>query len=377
MIKPFIFLDHTVWKKLDPVFLPKIKPEYKKWFDSGTWNAHSGHLASRVHKLNTPWPLIPQHSVAPLDNKVNWVTGETDFDLVIDSIAQEYVEYTLSNNLSPIIFWSGGIDSTCVLVSFLKNNCTEFLDRLQIVCNKKSFMENPYFYDQFIQGKFETIDTDHFKLTQENSTKIVLFDGEGGNQVFGSGSIYDLARKNQFDLLDRPYQSLLNLPYSEGDRHLIDLVVESLPYCPVSINTVYDFLWWSNFNFKFDSVLLRKILVYTHILTPSQRKSFWDRGLKRVFAHPDMQRWSLNSLESRHRSLKVTTKHAPKKYIYDFDGNEIYFYQKRETTSLTDVFLSRSIGGQGAIGINQDWELVDMKNRDHRRAMGSLLTSWT
>lgn len=376
MIKPFIFFDHMAWKRLDPVSIDKIRPEYKKWFDLGSWNSHSGHLTSRVHDIGTPWPLISEHSICPLDNKIDWSVKETDFARVADSIAEEHVEYTLANNLTPVIFWSGGIDSTCVLVSFLRNNRLEFLERLRVVCNKKSFMENPYFYDRFIQGKFETVDTDQFELTQENSTKIVLFDGEGGNQVFGSGAIYDLSRKNRYDLIDSPYQSLLDLHYSEGDRHLIDIVVESLPYCPVSIDTVYDFLWWSNFNFKFDSVLLRKILVYTHNLTAQQRKDFWQRGLKRMFAHPDMQRWSLNSSEARRHSLKITTKHAPKKYIYEFDRNDIYFYQKRETTSLSDVFLSRSIRNQGAIGIDQDWELVDMKNRDHRRAIGSLLADW-
>jgi hypothetical protein len=376
MIKPFILLDHQVWKNLDPVSLDRIRPEYRRWFNLGNWNYHHGHLTSRVHDIGTPWPLISSHSILPIDVNENLHDGERDFARVMDSIAEEYVKETLDQGKSPCIFWSGGIDSTSIFVAFLRNNNKDFLDDLTVVCNRKSFMENPYFYDRFIRDRFRIIDTDKFDLDTENFSKIMLFDGEGGNQVFGSGGIYDLARKGRYDLLDSPYQSLDSLPYDENDRASIDIVKDSLPYCPIPIVTVYDFLWWSNFNFKFDQVLLRKILVYSHHLTPCQRGEFYKTGMRRFFAHPSMQKWSMSSLKERSQSLKKTTKHDPKKYICDFDKNPIYFLQKRETASLSDIFESRSIFGCGAIGISQDWELINLKNQQDRQMLGSMLKSW-
>ena len=50
-------------------------------------------------------------------------------------------------------FWSGGIDSTCVLVSLLKNASASQKERIVVLMSEESISENPNFYRDHVHGK--------------------------------------------------------------------------------------------------------------------------------------------------------------------------------------------------------------------------------
>lgn len=363
----FLYFDPNVIKDVDPSLAGAPK-KYHDWFVNTYWNNQGGHIKSRVHALQTPWPLTGTVCEMPTD----LTNVETDFGKTLDKIATETIEKISITGKTPYLFYSGGIDSVSILISLFKNADKSFLDQLIVVCNNLSIQENPYFYDRFIQNRFRTIDTDSFTIDPETYDKIIILDGECGNQCMGSGGIYELIRQGQWETLAGSYTIIDQT--AGKHRFSIDLVKESLQYSPVDIKTLHDFFWWGNFNFKFDEVLLRKILVYTASLTAQQRKEFYYNNLIRMYAHPDMQKWSLVSAHSRLDSLKITTKYFPKKYIYDFDNNEIYYIQKRELGSDSPIFMTKHISGQGRIGLNENWEIIDFADASHRKMIKNMFS---
>jgi hypothetical protein len=345
---------------------------YHKWFTLHSVALWPKHTTSRVHKLDTPWDLAG--TVCPMPKITN---NEFDFGRVIESIADDFCQLVKHTGKIPYICWSGGIDSTSILVSILKVAPADILKDLVILCNDRSIVENTHFYYKYIDKKFKIQDIDQLEITSENYDKIIIVDGEAGNQVFGHNSVQKLMYTEQYDLLNKPWKSINDLStllIDATDFH-IQLVKESIAYAPVPIETGYDFLWWVNFNFKFDEVLLRKAPSYTRNLTPEQTKLFWNESLYRFYAHPTMQIWSMLAKDIRRESLKITPKYHPKKYIYDFDHNDYWLYNKREEGSSSDVTFVDNYTPMTTplFAIDEDWTKYVITDKSTRLQLGSIL----
>jgi hypothetical protein len=347
-----------------------VPEKNRYWVESSTWNSlHYGHIISRAHDIDTPWSLCG--TVCEIPTNLDGV--EDDFSDMLDSVAVDTINKIQQKNQAPYIFYSGGIDSTSIFVALLRNADRNFLESLTVVSNHDSIQENPYFFDRFIKNKFRIIETDKFLIDPEHAHEIAIIDGESGNQCLGSGEIYDLARKNRTDLLDRHYSITEQFDYQPNDRFFVNLALDSVKYAPVRIHSLYDFFWWSNFNFKFDHVLLRKILVYTDNFLGDQRRTFFYNNLYRLYAHADMQKWCMCNLEQMRATLNTTTKFHPKKYIFDYDKNEYYFLQKKESSSSAIIFSNKDTYKKLYIGLDADWNIVDFTDRKTRQMIKKII----
>lgn len=347
--------------------------QHNQWFNlpfvEALW---PGHTVSRVHKLDTPWDLAG--TVCPIPSITN---NETNFEVVMDSLAEEFVQLVEQTNKTPYVCWSGGIDSTTILVSILKVASAEFLKKMVVLHSENSIKENSYFYYNYIDKKLITGDIDKFIVDENNYNQILVADGEAGNQCMGQNSVQKLMYNNQYELLNGPWRDLTNLKDLAigGTDFSIQLIKDSIEYSPVPIETGFDFLWWLNFNFKFDDVLVRKIPYYTSKLTPIQTKTFFEESLFRFFAHPKMQMWSMLSTNQRREGLKITQKYVPKKYIHDFDRNDFYFYNKKEEGSNSKLLFDPKYlpNSTSLVAIDSDWEKYKMSDPDTRNKVGKLL----
>lgn len=340
------------------------------YFGAVAWKRIYENLRSRVIDMPCPVRFAPATSPMPRD-----LSGaDTDFSRVFDSVADYYVSHTLSQGLKPYLWYSGGIDSTSVLVAFLRTGNRQFLDNLQIICNQASIEENPYLFDRFIRGRFQLHDTDTFRIDLNDWQTMAVFDGEAGNQALGSSIIYDFARAREYDRLASPWTELPP-EFTRAHPYWQDVCRESIKHAPVDIETVHDLFWWIAFDFTWEEVLLRKILVYTHEMTAADRKQFYLKHLFRFYAHPQVQQWSLATTHQRRESLKTTTKYYPKRYIHEWDRNDIYFAQKREMGSVSQVFLDRKMPSDWIFGMDQDFNLLDIRDRSIRQSVGAQIYS--
>lgn len=350
-----------------------MDPEYQHhdWFHLKNIEHWPPHTTSRVHTLATPWHLAPTVSAVPEINN-----NEMDFGRVIETIADEFCQLAQESGRHVYVCWSGGIDSTSILVSLLKVASKEFLQNITVLYSPESVMENAYFFSRFIRGKLRAKNIDDFRVTAENHDQILIVDGEAGNQIMSQNIIHKLIYAGRLDLLNQPWrntkidQLLLGATDFAGN-----LVQDSIDHAPIPIETGFDFIWWANFNFKFDDVLLRKALNYTQDLDAAQSRDFYKHSLYRFYEHPRMQIWSMLSKDLRRESAKHMPKYIPKRYIFEFDHNDFYFSNKSEEGSSSQVFFNKDVGARntGIFALDQDWNKYNISDPLVRKQLGSIL----
>lgn len=370
-MRDFIFIQLGYLHSLDPDLR---NPNYvhQKWFNLASSLKWAWHTNSRVTKLDTPWPLSPTVSAVP-----EITNEELDFELVLDSIADEFCQHAVASGKTVYLNWSGGIDSTSILVSLMRIAPQQFLDNLVIVTDlSKSLNENAYFYYQYIHNKFEVQDLSAFEITAINYNQIILLDGECGNQCMQGPSVQRQLYRGRLDLLNAPWRSLNDLSdlLVGSNKFHHEIILESIDHAPVSIETGYDFLWWVGFNFKFDDVLIRKMFTYAKNLTPEQTKYFWENSLYRFYNHPRMQMWSMNARDLRRQHLEITPKYFAKKYIYDFDRNDFYWASKTEQGSDALAFAKElRTSTSPYFAFDDQWNKYSMADRRTRQLFGKIL----
>lgn len=358
----FVYFSRLDVARFDPYYRTK-KCRHSDWFTIALPGC--SHINSRVTKLNTPWDqvdsLFPIPSIVKTDN----------FSQTIETVADQFCKHVESLSLAPYLYWSGGIDSTAILVSLLKVASNDFLDRLTILHDKSSIEENVHFYYRYIDQKLKTKEISDFKITEHNYNQIIVVDGEGGNQCVGGHSIYRMCHAKQFDLLDQPWNSV---NFDSGMLNVsefnLKLIKDSIEFAPVGIDTLYDFIWWSNFNFKFDDAMIRKMLAYGKHLSTTQRQQFWNSGLYRFFSQPEMQSWSLTNLTQLRETVRLDPKYIAKKYIYDFDHNSLWFAYKNEQGSVPEMFDLQMLP---VIGFAPDWSTISIADINVRQQLRQML----
>ena len=347
--------------------------QHNHWFNMKAGSVWPSHLTSRVHKLDTPWDLAPTICPMPILSH----TSESRFEVVLDSITDRLCSYVQATGKTPYVSWSGGIDSTSIMVSLLRVASADFLKKLVVLHNQRSIQENTFFYYRFIAGKITTVDFDQtpFDITADNYDKIVILDGDAGNQVMGSPLINSLMQQGNQYLLDQDWCTVkdYNKIIPGATEFQFDIIRDSVPLAPVQIRTVFDLLWWIAYNFRIDDVLLRKMPVYIQNLTSEQSREFWNSGIFRHYAQPEMQQWSLTSLDRRRKSLDIMLKYIPKKYIYDFDHNDVWYAHKTEQGSLAQSYENCQWGQSGLIALDSNWNKYRLADSSTRRNLGSIL----
>lgn len=362
MIK-FMYFARRSMIRFDPV-LKKSEYQHAKWFDI-TWPGCS-HITSRVGQLTTPWQLTD--SLFPISNAS--INKET-FDQSIERVAEKLIKKVHETGRRPYLYWSGGIDSTAILVSILKVANQEFLDQLTVLHDHSSIQENAYFYYYYIDQKLKTVNINAFNITPDNYNQVIVIDGEGGNQCMGGHSIYQMCQMKQFDLLNQPWRSVdFESIEPKISNFNLNLIKESIDLAPIEISTLYDFIWWSNFNFKFDDAMIRKMIVYGKNLTALQRQEFWQDSLYRFFQQSEIQSWSINSLTERRETAYLDPKYIVKKYIHDFDHNDLWYAFKKEQGSVPELFALETLP---IIGYTPDWQIISVADTETRQELKKIL----
>jgi hypothetical protein len=351
----------------------KVAPRHAQWFGAMKTPNWPSHITARTHKIATPWDLAPSVCALP-----QIVSPNLNFDQVMDEIAADLCFKIEQENKTPYLCWSGGIDSTSILVSILKNASPTFIDRLVVLCNESSVFENAYFFNKFIKGHVQYQSIETFVIDENNYNKIVILDGEGGNQCFAWSGISFFKQFGRSDILNsscliHPHVLKSTLAIAGIHPFSVDVINDSLRYAPIAIETIYDFIWWGNFNFKMDDVLLRKFDIWTKNLTQQQCQIFWEQSLCRMYADPRMQVWSMVSKDIRRE--KLFGKYFSKKYIYDFDHNDLYYSNKRGTYSSTDLYEQQDPSLSPTFAIGSDWKKYNVNNDENRIKLIEMLAT--
>lgn len=226
-----------------------------------------------------------------------------------------------------VVQWSGGIDSTVVVASILKNLPRSDFENISIACNALSIWENPNFYYNFVEPNFKVVDSyDTVSSCQANNHYIV--NGEPGDQLFSCGRIiYSAARYSSwFDELspERLYDFVCSRADQKFADWYVDCIIKNGKSVGVTLNNLHDYVWWIQFNHNWIGVKMRALSrTQRHYVTNAQK--YFDNFIHWFDSH-DYQKWSMvNNLKGeKYGDHLADFKAAAKKYIYDVDKNKYY-----------------------------------------------------
>ena len=213
------------------------------------------------------------------------------------------------------LWWSGGIDSTCALVSLLK---TRRLDtNLIVYLSTNSVQENPDFYDILVKKKVKLQWHSFDNYVYDNNQ---LWDGQTINVNGGGGDELFLA-----------ISSLMSIEefFKIKDSDMLNVVEKYIDMSPYKPKTYWELLWW--FARSIDDLLSR-------YLSPRFLKDPSVYHLEYPFFYTDyFEKWALSNPYAGHNGDYGTYKWPMKKYIYDYDKNEEYLNTKQKESSFRSV----------------------------------------
>lgn len=303
------------------------------------------------------------------------------FDEVSDQRAIDVKNIIEETNKDCVVYYSGGIDSTLVICSLIKNLDKKHLEKIIIAMSSDSIIENPYFYRNFIDGKFKIIDSNRFMYSKIllDKNKFCLT-ADLGDFIYGTelgikfySSIqnfedlhqkihdpdihYSCYRTLLIDYFNRclkkginKLESIVYLSrdisvYDTKDNDFGELFYEKIHTNIESVNldilSLHDFFWWTMFNMRFIWGAVRPLVSYGCFENIEQPLA---DGLVSWYGSVDYQLWSMNNNNNGQKMKGLTPgsyKWASKKYIHDVDKNNFYFDNKIKMPS-SPIIIARN-----------------------------------
>jgi hypothetical protein len=217
-----------------------------------------------------------------------------------------------------LIFWSGGIDSTVIVASILKNATAAERENIYVACSRASIYELPRFFYSHVQPNFKLIQTPD--IAQHLLDEYHIIDGEFADQLYSSGIGWELLRLDpDSQALDirRDPDLLLNQLASKTNKNFAtwyyEHILDNINSIDIPVNTYHDFYWWYFFNYHYTDVYIRL-----------RKNSVTNDYSPRWFATDDYQQWAMNNnqIGTKYTRNLSDSKLASKQYIYDFDHDE-------------------------------------------------------
>lgn len=293
------------------------------------------------------------------------------FNLTYEDCCNEQAQYIIAKSKAlnkPItVLYSGGIDSTLVLISLMKNlDPSEYRDRITVALSIDSMVENPNFYQKHIRNQFNIISSDNIGSLLDG--KSIVVGGEHNDQLFGSDIIGGIYRETDFSNIHHPYtrefitswfiKKGLNETSANIWFDLLDNQIKTKAECEVVTN--YQFFWWYNFCFKWQNVYFRILTVIDKNKRSIITQEFINDNFLHFYSSRSFQLWSMTNSDKKILENWETYKFESKKVIFDFNKDEDYFKHKVKIGSLYKLFIQRDTAAaiDSNFNIISDNELV-------------------
>jgi hypothetical protein len=258
--------------------------------------------------------------------------------------------------------WSGGIDSTAMLVAFLTN--IDDKSRLTVCYSPWSYYENPEFWSLLQRTGIRTEDISGTKYHEKLLQDALFVWGHGGDELTGSldDSFY---RKVGYQVLQQPWKQYFATQRPDDD--FLDFCDRFFANSQCEIHTLFEARWFFYAVCKNCSILNQ---FYGWRIQNSRFEmdafvSFYDCEEFESSMYQDIHQCMPNR-GYRHWKRNL------KKYIYAYDGNRDYLEYKVKFTSMqigkyrrkhsavTDIGYIAMLS-DGSVRVNNSWPLISNK----------------
>lgn len=291
-----------------------------------------------------------------LDPIPNHSTFEESFDAIMKQRAHECVSLAQKTGRKISVLWSGGIDSTGVLLALIDILGIEaFRDNAEILLSQESTKEFPELFKFIIQNKLKIIPVTHPVSRYLNSNNLNV-SGEHGDQLFGSDKMLTYVESGLGEI---KYQDIIPVLMMDklGKAKKVDALFSYIDpvmnKAPFRISTICDYLWWVNFVFKWQQVSLRIAVWSIDNIKPVYESLF------HFYRSDEFQKWSLNQKGKNPNHINLYKKPLKDHIQHHFDC-ERYLESKTKEISLRPKgekkfwHLNRN---KWAFIIDTDWHL--------------------
>lgn len=315
-----------------PVVLKKVDKE----------NHHDIQLFSEIQNKLSRYHFLfdrsssirmPFHSYT--DDKYKFPKIDSNSNSFVDACLQ-IVENIKKENNKVYIMWSGGIDSTMILVLFLMSNLDK--DQLIVVCNSDSISEYYWFWKTFVKDKCKLMSTE--KLMQYSKYHVldgIVITGEPNDAFFGGSISNRLLDYFDIGFLHQPCtrENILKTTRfmrisNKSSNCFYDLMMATKQNSPRPIESVFDFYWWYGYNF-----------MWMHNIEKLRARMHPDTDHRLFFAEDILQKWSLKNLTPIKYKLSYKDDYQLG-IIYDYTGDKEYFKNKIKFESMSKIFQTYS-----------------------------------
>lgn len=273
--------------------------------------------------------------------------------------ATELYELSKKTDLPLYVFYSGGIDSTLVLISFLKVIPEADRGRLVVVLSLDSIREYPEFYANHIRGKLQIVSSENMSIFFNK--KCIIVGGEHNDQLMGTDVLSDMQSKISFETAFQPYTKDNIMAYfkehgmtDESSALWYDIVHDNAQKAPCEIKTVHNFFWWLNFNFKWQSVFFRMLLRVDKNFRHLIDQEFVDTHFHHFYSDDYFQIWAMQNMHLKIKDTWNSYKWHAKDVIYNFTGDEDYRNNKQKANSLHKLFIAK----ETPVALTSDYEYL-------------------
>jgi hypothetical protein len=316
------------------------------WITLPTQIVGVADLRPRLGTFSTPWQARSHYHLPMPDLSV---PEHCSLEDLIDRRSLEIYQIAKRDKKQIVIMWSGGIDSTAVLVSLLKNvPASEQKDLLIICLSPDSVLENLNFYTKYISNCLTIMHKTNLNFDNEFLKKYVLVHGDPADALFApSSSKYQHLMQDKKHLL--PLHTHRHLLYScfsgrgevteQSGRWLVDKIIDNIEQVkPPNVENIAEWFWWQYMNIKWEGCLwfpFHTVDLRTQYKQPIEHEQILSY-LEACFFNTDyFQRWSCTNLKRIIPASLQDHKKEIKKYIFDYDKNLGYFNTKSKTVSLS------------------------------------------
>lgn len=376
-----------------------------------------------VSRSQAQWSLPFDQAVWPgmtmpaYNDKFNLTFAE-----VTDLRALDFKHRINNDNEQFAVMYSGGIDSTVMLVSLLKNLNSRELKNIHICANAASIANNPEFWRKFIYGKFSIIDSSTNKYDSLITNGYTPVTGDLGDCLFGttfashlyynwrdytddvsSMSVSQLERSikmftdpavhystfkdlliNYFKIpkkqgfpffpLDKPNPAFGEMLYNKLDLHART--------SPVEIRSLHDFFWWYIFNLKYTNCAVRGHVYFNDNLSIKIANDC----IVNWYHTNDYQQWSManNSNGTKIGYTASSYKKVARDYIFEFDQNPWYCYFKLKIENVGLLFSKQQVAGlavserpNARFGVTDNFEVLSIDSTSTQDYIKQSLSNYT
>lgn len=274
-------------------------------------------------------------------------TMKKSYEEICNDRAKEILHDADERNLPMYIFWSGGIDSTLLLISLLKFASSEQKKRMRVLMTEESISENPNFYREHIYGKLRCESAMLYPYLI--GTPSLLISGEQNDQLMGFDAIGRLMLKYGNDIIYKKWQRDTFFDFFNGYTKMpevtnfyLDLFESLHAAAPMKIETHFHYLWWINFTMKWQNAYMRMLTCTPARNTSNVNPQYINDHYISFYGTEDFQLWSMNNLDKRIKDEWRTYKWVAKDVIYDFTKDADYRDNKTKRGSLRSVVVQQN-----------------------------------